>query len=548
MKQEKAIDRTYSLMDFLHLSVAIDLMELAAALRPLVGADFEFHRDEFVESMTSSWDGAEVIISHPRDAVLLGAVAPEQLTENNAATYITLIAKQPLEVNGNVGHDQPDFVESIATSLASTFDTEVLHSKTWDIDRWETTLWNRRYGGSTTVLESPQPTVFTSGWKRHALATTIESLRPKYDGPLDFMFVIHPRAMSDRRRPFPLIRGLTADRVAIIQPTCSILGPIEVPINNRLLRGELVTIPHAPQEMFDGLSDARDALIDVLDYAEHRQTRIVGLGALIPSISRQGRLLKQARPHMAITTGHGFTAVTIAQMVEDIEKEVGSDGVVAVMGAAGSTGRAALRCMFRRSPHRRVLAVDLPQQINKIPEITGWNPAVHRLSSVKEEIKEATIVVCVTNAIGGILKADDIGPNAVILDDAQPENVDISVLDVRPDLRIVKCLARIPGLHCPFEMGLFDAKHLDREVNFTCLAEIILSAAERHPESCVVGDPTDEQLLYLENTARRYGVKPAEFFSFPSLGAIELRGSELVKPNANRPTHPSNLCDAASHE
>jgi predicted amino acid dehydrogenase len=171
--------------------------------------------------------------------------------------------------------------------------------------------------------------------------------------------------------------------------------------------------------------------------------------------------------------------------------------------------------------------------MSKIPEIPGWNPTVHRLTTVKEEIKEAAIVVCVTNAVGGILQADDFGPNTVILDDAQPENVDISVLDARPDLRVVKCLTRIPGLHCPFEMGLFTAEHLDPEVNFTCLAEIILSAAERHPASCVVGDPTDEQLQYLEAAAQRHGVRPAEFFSFPSIGAIDL-GQSRTTPQQTR--------------
>jgi hypothetical protein len=69
-------------------------------------------------------------------------------------------------------------------------------------------------------------------------------------------------------------------------------------------------------------------------------------------------------------------------------------------------------------------------------------------------------------------------------------------------------------------------------VNFTCLAEIILSAAERHPESCVIGDPTDEQLDYLEDAARRHGVKPAEFFSFPSLGSIDLGESRITPQQA----------------
>ncbi len=523
MKHDAVEGGTYCVMDFLHLASAVDLNALAVAVRPLVGADFEFARDEFVECTVASWDGHEVIISHPLDAVVPEYEAGGELTENNAATYVTLALKRPAGDSGDVGSAQRGLAVSIATALATTFDTEVLHSKTWEIDRATTTFWNRRYRGTRAVVESPKPRVLSSGWKRHALATTLESLRPAYDGPLDFVHVIHPRAVTDRRRPFPLMRGLTADRIARVQPTCSILGPIEVPVDGRLLRGELVTIPHAPHEMLEQLSSARDALIDVLDYAEHRHAGFVSLGALIPSISRQGRLLKQARPHLAITTGHGFTAVTIAQMVEDIEKEIGPEGVVAVMGAAGSTGRAALRCMFRRSPRRNVLAVDLPQQMSKIPEIPGWNPAVHRLTTVKEEIKEAAIVVCVTNAVGGILQADDFGEGTVILDDAQPENVDISVLTTRPDLRIVKCLTRIPGLHCPFDMGLFAEEHLDPEVNFTCLAEIILSAAEQHPESCVVGDPTDEQLDYLERAAGRHGVKPAEFFSFPSLGAIDLR-------------------------
>lgn len=536
MKQETVEDGIYCLMDFLHLAGAIDLNALAAALRPLVGADFQFQRDDCVECMVACWDGHEVIIAHPLDATQPEHVAGGQLTENNAATYITLAMKRPPEGGGGVGSCQLDCAASIATTLATAFDTEVLHSKTWEIDRAKTTLWNRRYRSGSAVVDAPQPVVFASGWKRHALATTIEPLRPKYDGPLDFLFVVHPRSAADRRRPFPLMRGLTADRVAIIQPTCTILGPIEVPVGDRLLRGELVTIPHAPEEMLEQLSEARDAIVQILDYAEHRETNMVGLGALIPSLSRHGRLLRQAKPRVSITTGHGFTALTIARMVEDIEHEIGTNGVVAVMGAAGSTGRAALRCMFRRSPSRNVLAVDVSEQLGKLPLIPGWNPAVHRLTSLKEEIREATIVVCVTNAIGSILDADDFGPNTVVLDDAQPENVDQSVLVARPDIRVVKCLARIPGLSCPFDMGLFTSDNREEEVTFTCLAETVLLAAERHAGSYVVGDPTDEQFDHLDRVALRHRVKPAEFFSFPSLGRIDLRGRNPGSGNTDRPT------------
>ena len=184
--------------------------------------------------------------------------------------------------------------------------------------------------------------------------------------------------------------------------------------------------------------------------------------------------------------------------------------------------------MFRRSPSRKVLAVDISLQLGKIQQIPGWNPEVHRITSQKHEIKNATIVVCVTNAIGSILNADDFGPNTVVLDDAQPENVDQSVLLARPDIRVVKCLARIPELSCPFDMGLFTPDNLDNEVSFTCLAETVLLAAEQHSGAYVVGDPTDEQFDYLESMAERHRVTPAEFFSFPSLGSIDLsvRGPE----------------------
>ena len=190
--------------------------------------------------------------------------------------------------------------------------------------------------------------------------------------------------------------------------------------------------------MSTGLSAARDALIWVLDYVNHREVKFVSLGALIPSIAWQGRPLKQPGPTMAITTDHGFTAVAITQMVDHIEEEIGASGVVAV-------------------------------------------------------------------------------------DDAQLENIDRSVLVARPDLRVVKCLTRIPELHGPFEMGLFTPVNRDDEVNFTCLPEISLSAAEQHPASCVVGDPTDKQLDYLAEAARRHGVRPAEFFSFPEVGGISLQ-------------------------
>lgn len=525
MSRRNVGDDMYCLMDFLHLSGALDLGLLASALTQLVGAEFTSQDDPSVKCMASCWGCHEVIVTHPSGSEKQANQKCKELNESNAGTYITLVMKSASSATDDMIKVQSQMASSVAQTIATIFQVEVLHSKSWNVIQGLGTLLNRRYHSDGSVLDTHNPIVFACGWEKTALATSIDSLRPTYTGPLDFMFIVHPRSYVDKRQPFPLMRGLDEKRTRNLVPPCTILSSIEVPIGDRLLRGELVSIPHSPEEMLDQLPEARDAVVKILDYAAHRKTKMVGLGALIPSITRHGKLLRKVRPDISFTTGHGFTALTIARMVEDIESEVGDQGVVAVIGAAGSTGRAALRCMFKRRPTRRILAIDVSLQLAKIGQIPGWNPEFHRCTAAKHELKQASIVVCVTNATGSILEAEDFGPNTVVLDDAQPENVSESVLTDRPDLRIVKCLARIPHLSCPFDMGLFTSDNRDDEISYTCLAETILLAAENYPESYIVGDPTDHQFEYLESLAEQYRVTPAKFYSFPSIGYIVVHPS-----------------------
>jgi len=511
------------LVEFLRLSRAYPLQEAVEALQPLFESPFEFTEDDRVQCFISVSKDLEIVIAHPKDKA--AATLDDDFSEENAAMLVTVLVRRESKHHEDSHWTQTVLAPTIARLLARRFNARVLQGKSWVLDLPETTLWNRFYGPQSeeTFTAPPEPPrVFASGWKRIATNTSIESLRPTYEGPLDFIFAVHPRSSADKGRPLPVNRGLTIQQVEELTPPCIILCELEIPLGGRVLRGELVSIPQAPEEMIPWLSEAREALQQIVNYAGHRHTRVVGLGALIPSISRQGRLLKSPSSATAITTGHGYTALTIANMVAAIEREIGDDRPIAVMGAAGSTGRAAIRCMIKQRPDRRIIAVDLPEKLHAIPEIPGWNPHVHTLTSIRKEIRQAAIVVCVTNAIGSILVADDFGPNTVILDDAQPENVSASVLDDRPDLRVVKCLAQLPGLRCPIDMGLFTKQNLETDVNFTCLAETILLASENIQGSFVIGDPTDKQLEFLKQAADRWNFTPATFISFPSIGRITL--------------------------
>lgn len=52
-------------------------------------------------------------------------------------------------------------------------------------------------------------------------------------------------------------------------------------------------------------------------------------------------------------------------------------------------------------------------------------------------------------------------------------------------------------------------------------------AAEFQTDSYIVGDPTNDQIDYLEHLADRHRVTAAKFFSFPNIGLINLQVNKL---------------------
>ncbi len=194
-----------------------------------------------------------------------------------------------------------------------------------------------------------------------------------------------------------------------------------------------------------------------------------------------------------------------------------------MVGAAGSLGRATVRRLISDRPERRLIPHDIVHCLSLISEPVAARPGQHRVTSDRAAIRDAAIVVCVANASGSILAADDFEPGGVILDDAQPENASHAEIRGRPELTGVKCLARVPGLRCPVDFGLFKTQEhaTKQDVTFTCLAETILLAAVGHTGSFTVGDPRDEQIAFRE-VAPQFGTGIVPFSSFPEVGRVVL--------------------------
>ena len=511
--------------EFLELSNSYTVHDIVNALKIIGLTQFEYGQSQDQIWANMSHNGVEYVVCSPY-------VATAELFLEGHVSTVTLVVRQSCPFHDDLQWSGNVVVPSVAHAIANVLNTPVVHCKTrwngtnlqqdWDTNYLPTDDWDP---GSASTITNARGSTASKDCENVAVVTTVASCRPQYDGPLDFVFVVHPRTNDEKLRPFPETRRFQPFSNNIpeeLQSDCLVLSRIEVELEGRQLRGELLAIPFTPYELIDHLSEARQAIHRVIDYAASRHAPIVGLGALLPSISRQGRLLKNYGERTGITTGHGFTAIVISQFVRNIEEATGFVGPVAVVGAAGSTGRAAVRCLIHDNPKRPLICLDLLQQVTRVPQPIGWDPALHKITADRSDIKQAKIVVCVTNAPGNIFYAEDFGPNTVILDDAQPENVSQSVLLERPDLTVIKCLASIPGLHCPFDFGLFAPGKEFAGISFTCLAEVVVLAAEKHKGSFVLGDPTDSQFDFLREHAPQYSIGASPFLSFPELGAVTL--------------------------
>ena len=357
--------------EIIEFTSSTPVSQIVLALKPLGILNVELGQDQGLDWAKALKDGVEYFLSRSSQC--------DESSNGGRLTSLTILVRRSCPFHDDHHRIENVLVPQVASTISDALNTNVIHRKTW----WNTSTmqqeWNTTYLPSgndckngQVALKYQESSMATNGRGNVARVTTVEACRPKWDGPLDFAFVVHPRTFDEKIKPFPELRRLKENFVEEFQMHCIVISWMEVEIGGQLLRGELLTIPFTPRELFERLPSARESLQRVVDYAASRKTRIVGLGALLPSITRQGRLLKDHGLTTGLTTGHGFTALAISQFVRNIEEATGVMGPVAVIGAAGSTGRAAVRCLIKDNPRRSLICIDLAQQLKMIPQPAGW--------------------------------------------------------------------------------------------------------------------------------------------------------------------------------
>jgi predicted amino acid dehydrogenase len=357
--------------------------------------------------------------------------------------------------------------------------------------------------------------------------TTNLACVPEHRGPLDFVFVVHPRAIEDVFRVYPHLdpRDGAAAMAAVRRFPVSVASPITVTCGGRRLHGELVSIPYLPAEFRRRIRPIRAALREVMAYASSRGARVVGLGALIPSRTRYGADLAPFAQGMTVTTGHAFTAHALARHVWALEALWGDPRTVAIVGAAGSIGSGTARALAGRPRGQTVTLIDVAARLGAVERLRQEMIAAGcrriEISSCLESIRDAAVVVCATNAPTAIIRPSDLAPGCIVIDDSQPPNITLETAWEAKAV-VIKCLAAVPAVDCPFDYGLFPPEErAGREgVIFTCLAETIMLAADGGATGFDVGSPGPGPLSAIAALAEKFGVTIAPFQSFPEVGGL----------------------------
>jgi len=348
--------------------------------------------------------------------------------------------------------------------------------------------------------------------------------------PKTFAFLVHPRTddfigrdvygRNDIFRPFPALAWLPkifglerASKMIYgfalwINPIT--LSNITVKLDDyTLAEGKLLSTVRTPGLLKRGLGKVTCAhLADVYRLASSKNLDRVGLGALIPGFTKYGSKLvgdtsrwaeniTATRP--AVSTGHAFTAYTIVDYLLELSSRRSAEDEavrVAIMGAAGSTGKAVARMLAARwEPSRRIelVLVDLEKKKADLIALENELKATMNRACVVSTsfdpfiLRSCEYIICVTSSKGLAIEPEHVSEGSVIIDDTQPRGTSPTLLG--HGVIVVDVLARVNGLKVNFDFGFQTS---DPTITFTCLAETALCAALGYEDDLAVGEVTLE--------------------------------------------------------
>jgi predicted amino acid dehydrogenase len=347
----------------------------------------------------------------------------------------------------------------------------------------------------------------------------------KIAGTYDYAFLIHPRNHADFARQYPISKFFPQRITAFL---FSFFGPITVSEITGLVdregkskRGLLISLLFTPEMLFGRRNAAEKSIVSAARLSEKLGVSILGLGALTSSISSRGKKIIKKVKKIGVTTGHANTVVVVVRNLMRVFTYLNlnkNETTIAIIGAAGSVGNACVRLLLKKGFTRFIL-VDHKFDLlsDQCKHLLKTHPSVDLQKSEKvPNFIDADFVITATNAPYAVIYSGMLKPGAIVLDDAQPSDMDDS-LSLRHDVLPVEAgVIRYPGIDAHFDFGL---EYKDDV--YGCLGEAMLLSWMGKTGHYVIDNVKDEQLEEVEELHSSMGFQNAELRSFGKIYSLD---------------------------
>lgn len=346
---------------------------------------------------------------------------------------------------------------------------------------------------------------------------------PQHRRMTKFAFLVHPRDLSDVYRKYPFLYSLgdewTKKFITLLWPVTvsRITGAKDD--TGKLVDGYMISIPMTSDQMMNDRGRAKKEIVRGVRLAQKKGARMVGLGALTASLTNGGLDIVN-QTEAKINTGRIFTSFIVTNTVKAVTEKLSLDRkevMVAILGAAGSIGTASAQILARNG-FKNFILVDLSSKTDRVNNLV--NKIVNESDDIRvqvsdslDAIKTADIIIAVTNRPDALIRSEHLKSGAVVVDDAQPSDVDPDIVKDRKDVLVLEGgVVHSEEIDPHFNFGLKHKKDI-----FSCLAETILLTNIGYKDNFQVGEIFDidwDALEKLKDHAEHLGFRLGSFQNF----------------------------------
>jgi predicted amino acid dehydrogenase len=337
----------------------------------------------------------------------------------------------------------------------------------------------------------------------------------------NFAFIIHPvNPKRDVQRKFPLLGKI------LPEPAINFLSRYFPPVyishitgitsqeTGKEIEGWFIACPFTPKQMISLPPEAvYKKVIATGKLAQKLGAKILGLGGFTSVVGDAGLTISK-HLDIPVTTGDSYTIAVAVEATLNAARQLNikpEEATAAVVGATGSIGRVCAQKLATQVG--RIILVgrrrESLQEIAALVEASGQ--AAVQISTTMSDLRQAEMVLTVTNAIEAVIQPEHLKSGAVVCDVARPRDVSRQVVEERDDLLVIDGgMVKVPGpVNFNFDFGFPPGKA------YACMAETITLALEGYQQSYTLGkEITLDQVETMHAMATKHGFRVSGFRCF----------------------------------